>query len=160
MPIEAIKKMSQQTFRNKVKVAVTKAAYLYLSNEKQRRNKVTNVKHEELKMQKYLCPNGLDIQQVKLLFLLRARMVDVRVNFNNKYQDTLCPVCKEIDKPDTEQHVLQCSVLLQNTNLVMDKNLKFSQIFDSDVEIQISVTRMFEHFWSIRKKILSKSENK
>ena len=79
-------------------------------------------------------------------------MLDVRTNFENKYDDLLCPVCKE--KPDTQQHVLECSVLLQNTNFFTGSTVLYSDIFDSDVQKLRSLTQLFENLWKKRNKLL------
>jgi hypothetical protein len=70
-------------------------------------------------------------------------MLDVITNFENKYNDLLCPVCKE--KPDTQQHVLECSALLQNTNFITNSTVLYSDLFDSNVQKFRSVTQLFEN---------------
>ena len=79
-------------------------------------------------------------------------MHDVRTNLENKYDDLLCPVCKE--KPDTQQHVLECSVLLQNTNFITGSTVLYSDIFDSDVQKLRSLTQLFENLWKKRNRLL------
>ena len=150
--MESIKVMSKEEFGKKVRIAVSKAAFKFLRAEKQKRSKVREVKHDNLEMQNYLTPTGLSLKQAKLLFQLRSRMLDVRTNFKNKYNDLLCPVCKE--KPDTQQHVLECSALLQNTNFITDSTVLYSDIFDSDVQKLKSVTQLFDNLWKKRNKLL------
>ena len=150
--MESIKVMSKEEFGKKVRIAVSKAAFKFLRAEKQKRSKVREVKHDNLEMQNYLTPTGLSLKQAKLIFQLRSRMLDVRTNFKNKYNDLLCPVCKE--KPDTQQHVLECSALLQNTNFITDSTVLYSDIFDSDVQKLKSVTQLFDNLWKKRNKLL------
>ena len=102
-------------------------------------------------MQNYLAPKGLSLKQAKLLFQLRTQMLDVRTNFGNKYDDVLCPLCKE--KPDTQQHVLECSVLIQNTNLLTVSTAVYSDIFDSDIQKLRTVTWLFEFFCKKRNQL-------
>jgi hypothetical protein len=130
--MESMKMMTKEEFSKKVRSAVNKAALKFLTIEKRKRSKVKEVNHDNLTMQNYLSPNGLELKQAKLLFQLRSRMLDVRTNFGNKYDDVLCPLCKE--KPDTQQHVLEFSVLIQNTNLITVSTVVYSDIFESDIQ--------------------------
>ena len=122
LALEAIKVISKDAFQKLVKVAIHKAAFVYLNSEKQKRDKVKHVEHRYLKLQPYLCPGQLEIKEAKLLFQLRTKMVDVRENFKNKYPDTMCPVCMGICR-DSQEHVLECSVLLLNCNIVAKTKL-------------------------------------
>ena len=92
------------------------------------------------------------IQQTKLLFLLRSRMVDVKTNFENRYTDALCPVCE--DQLDTQQPVLECSVLMQNMNIITNATILHEHIFDSDHKKVTKVTQLFESLWKTRNKEL------
>ena len=111
------------------------------------------VPHDNFK-QEYFHPSILDIQEVKMLFMIRSRMVDVKMNFSNKYADTLCPVCKTVGVEDSQEHVMECVQLLNNKNILVNREIKYSYIFDSDVWKQIAATSMFDCLWNERKKIL------
>ena len=110
------------------------------------------VEHEKFQFQKYFQPSGSSIDEVKLLFQLRSRMVDVRINFKNKYDDTLCPLCKAAD--DSQEHVFSCTKLTTNKNILIDDDIEYSHIFHSDVKKQLSSVRMFKSLWIERKKLL------
>ena len=84
LTMDAIKMLSKEVLQKQLKVAVQKAAFKYLIGEKEKRNKVKHVDHTHLRLQPYLCPGILEIQEAKLLFQLRTRMIDVRENFKNK----------------------------------------------------------------------------
>ena len=58
-------------------------------------------------------------------------MVDVKMNFRNKYADTLCPVCKTVGVEDSQEHVMECVQLLNNKNILVNREIKYSHIFDS-----------------------------
>ena len=60
------------------------------------------------------------------------------------------------NEKDSHAHVLECSALLQNINMVTNSQVELSQIFDSNVEKQLEVTRLFQHFWNIKKKIIDR----
>lgn len=152
--MEVIKRFTKEAFKQKVSKAVNKAAFQYLCSEKKRMSKVMYVPHDNFKLQEYFHPSLLDIQEVKMLFMIRSRMVDVKINFRNKYADTLCPVCKTVGVEDSQEHVMECVQLLNNKNILANREIKYSHIFDSDVRKQIAATRMFYCLWNERKKIL------
>ena len=45
----------------------------------------------------------LQQKQGRILFKLRTRMISVRNNFKNKYEDLMCPRCKK--EIDDEKHL-------------------------------------------------------
>ena len=153
LTLETIKLMSKEEFQKVVKNAINKTAFAYLNVEKQKRDKVKHIEHRYLKLQPYLCPGNLNIREAKLLFHLRTRMVDVKENFRNKYPDTICPVCKG-DLKDTQEHVLVCSVLNHDRNMIVKSPVVFSWIFGTDVVKQSEVTRLFQYLWNLRTKFL------
>ena len=92
--MQEIKMMSKETIKERVKASISKAAVIYLTKEKNKKlSKIMNVAHSDFNLQPYFNPMSMDVNEAKLLFLLRSRMVEVRTNFRNKYSDILCPVC-------------------------------------------------------------------
>ena len=121
-------------------------------------SKVKYVPHDSLKLQKYFYPSILGVQESKLLFQSRSRMVEVKVNFRNKHQNTLCPVCKIVGTEDSQHHVFECVGLIKNKNIIMLNNVLYSHIFDEDTKKQVDALRMFNCLWIERKKILKLQE--
>jgi hypothetical protein len=132
MTLEAIIMMSKEEFQKVVKVAIHKAAFIHVNAVKEKRDNVKHVEHRYLKLQPYLYPGKVGVKEAKLLFQFRTRMADVKEIFINKYPDTTCPVCKGNSK-DTQEHVLECSVLIQDTNMIVKSQVVFSWIFGMDV---------------------------
>ena len=149
MEEDVIKDMSIEAFRAKVVSAVRNAAYEYLCTEKL---KIMYVNHKKFEFQSYLNHSVLDIHEAKLMFQLRSRMVDVKTNYSNRYDDTLCPVCKV--ENDTQEHVFKCTKLLQSKCILVASDILYTDIFISDVKKQIAALRMFSSLWTERKTIL------
>ena len=84
----------------------------------------------------------LEVSEAKLLFQLRARMTDVKVNFRNKYSDTRCPICKVEGNEDSQKHIFECKELVKNNNIVSNNDILYAHIFDSDVEKQKAALRV------------------
>ena len=152
--MEQIKTMSVDAFRDLTKQAISKAAFAHLCNEKAKLSKIMYVPHIELKMQQYLQPSVLEIVQSKLLFQLRSRMVEVKVNFRNKYSDLKCPACKVDGEEDSQQHIFSCIKLLKECKILVDNNIIYSDIFHKNIEKKAAAVRLFQYLWSARIKIL------
>ena len=154
LSLDDIKIMSKEVFKERVASAVQKAGFQFLSSEKSKMSKVMSVQHESLSLQEYFLPSFMNIQEAKMLFRIRSRMVDVKMNFKNKYSDTLCPVCKTVGINDSQEHVLECAQLLKNQNILANSDVLYVHIFESDIKKQTTALRMFNVLWDERKEIL------
>ena len=152
--LDEIKIMSKEVFKGKVSSAVQKAGYQFLSSEKLKMSKVMNVQHESLSLQEYFTPSFLNIQEAKMLFRIRSRMVDVKMNFKNKHTTTLCPVCETVGVNDSQEHILECAQLVKNQNILANSDIRYIHIFESDIKKQTTALRLFIVLWDERKKIL------
>ena len=150
--MEEIKMMSKETFKEIVKASISKAAFIYLTDEKEKLSKIMNVSHNDVNLQPYFNPMSMDVDEAKFLFLLRSRMVEVKTNFRNKYSDVLCPVCKISD--DTQQLLFECSELLKNINILISNDIQYSHIFSENTDKQKAALRLFKSMWKEREKIL------
>ena len=131
--------MSVDAFRAQTKKAIKMAAFAYLCSEKARLSKIMLVSHNDLEMLQYLQPSVLENVQAKLVFQLKSRMVEVKVNYKNKYSDLQCPVCKVDGEEDSQQHIFTCKKLLQENNILVDKNIIYSHIFHKDIELLLYI---------------------
>ena len=83
-------------------------------------------------------------------------MLEVKVNFKNKYSDLKCPICKESN--DSQEHIFECEQILKKCNIVVDKHILYSHIFEKDVETQVAALRLFQSLWSARQIFLAENE--
>ena len=100
----------------------------------------------------------MTIQQCKLLFSLRSQMLPVRINFKNSYADLSCQVCEEPDQ-DSQSHILQCEILVENEQMLVITQSKYSDLFASDVTKQSAITAIYEKLFKKRKEILKKKSS-
>ena len=154
LSMDDIKNISKEVLQKEVKECVEKAAFKYLLAEKGKREKVKYVEHNDMKMETYLCPSDMTTQEAKFLFLLRTKMVDVKVNFKNMYQDKMCPFCKSSE--DTQEHVLECSFLAQNNNILMSEKPDLKWIWSDDIKKQKEIVKIFRSVWKIQMKAVKK----
>ena len=89
--------MKKSKLKKLLDKAVEDKAFEELQLQKERHSKVMNWNYSKLKMQKYLKANKNDIkvEEAQILFKLRSRMADVKVNFRNKYEVLECDICKD-----------------------------------------------------------------
>ena len=147
--------MYEGNFNAHVKLCIRRRALEWLNSEKKSKSEV--VEHSELLLQNHLLPNILGNKQKKLLFLLRSRMIDVKVNFSEKYMNNkLFKICKE--ESESQEHVLKCKEILKQTNILVNGDIDYNHIFDKEVEKQANVTILFEKLWKLRNKIIKEND--
>ena len=88
------------------------------NKKKAEHSKVLQISHISSEMQPYLKPNTMLTEEAKFMFLLRTRMLDVRVNLSNKHKDINC-------------HFLTCCKLTDETSIVR-ANLIYESIIESN----------------------------
>ena len=88
--------------------------------------KVKNLEHNSLKMQKYLQPNQTKItnEEAQLVFKLRCRVTETKVNLKGKYDLLECDACGK--EEETQEHILLCTEI--NTNGKIDE-YKYEKLF-------------------------------
>ena len=78
-------------------------------------------------------------------------MVDVRLNYRNRYGDTSCPNCKAA--PDDQPHLLECSLLVDTTALA-SSTIQYENLFKSDLQEAVRVSRLLYTNFKKRKQLL------
>ena len=90
----------------------------------------------------------------KLLFQLRTRILDVKENFKHAYPDHVCPLCGS--ENDSQQHLLDCVTISEDSSSMIDPNVKYSDLFSNDVSKQAQITRLFRSQLKKRRRFLQK----
>ena len=76
----------------------------------------------------------------QLLFKLRSRMLDVKTNFENLYeQDLLCRTCRKPDAIEKENHLLECDMLKSEAET---ESVVFDDVF-GNIEKQTIAIKAF-----------------
>ena len=105
--------------------------------EKLKKLKCLNQYKAKIKRERYM--DILQQKQARILFKLRTRMISVRNNFKNKYEDLMCPRCKkEID--DEKYLFTKCEKLadIQNKYNINDPNEVFNEGLSKERIIKIA----------------------
>ena len=151
-----IKEMSENSFKLRVKSAVTCKAMEELTKLKNKHSKVMNIVHRKLEMQKYLKPNSLTNREAKFAFHSRTRMLKVRKNYGGSYSKHFCPICKDENEEDSQQHLLFCERLVDNNTLAEEVPV-YNDLFSEHLDKQIRIVRILVTNFKARTNIL-KSE--
>ena len=86
MSFDDIQGLSKQQFKTFLHVVIQEKALKYLNNLKNNHSKVSQNQHLVLDIEEYLLPENVeDVQLSKFIPQARMRMLDIRVNFKQKY---------------------------------------------------------------------------
>ena len=142
--LDEIKSMSKEAFKELVKQKCSKLAFSNLLKLKSSHSKLKNLSYDNLAMQPYLVDGAFTEEDVRLIFLFRTRMIDVRNNYKNMYTDHRCPLCAI--EFDTQEHLLTCP------KLPVSGNILYKDIYGSDT------TRMKVTFTALKTALSSREE--
>ena len=97
--------MKKSKLKKLLDKAVEDKAFEELQLQKGKHSKVMKLSYSKLKMQKYLKgnKNNSTVEEAQMIFKLRSRMADVKLNFRNKYEGLQCDICK--DEEETQNTI-------------------------------------------------------
>ena len=157
--LEEIKSMSIFKFRRIVVKAVRQKTFKDLNNLKNSHNKVKHIEYEKFEMQKYLKNPALSNHEAKFAFHARCRMLEVRKNYAQSFVEHFCPICRNIDCPDTQPHLLECECL-ESDNVVVADLPDYEQLFSDDVEKQVAIIKLLKNHFDKRKKLIDEEKRR
>ena len=103
-----IQEMTKVKWKSIVKQHIEEKTLIYLSTIKQSHSKVMKLDHRCLKMQEYMLPNKNNIskEEIQLIFKLRCKVMNVKMNLKNMYDSYECQICEE--EEESQIHIYQC----------------------------------------------------
>ena len=150
---------SKDLHKSNIKSKTMKAAFLYLKKRQSSHSKVREIIYNKLETQRYMTSPLFSNAEVSLLFSLRSKYLDCKMNFKNRYNndDLLCNFCKE--EQDDQQHILQCKTL--NSKLSSEEIapglVKYEDIYGDHLKQKVIVT-IFSKLLDIRKTMAEDSQ--
>ena len=152
-----IKNIKKNIFKKIVKKKVTALALHDLNKIKESHSKVQNIKYVNFNIKKYIISGLFNTKEICLLFKIRTRMLDVKINFRNFYADNKCRLC-EIEE-ETQNHLLNCPELIKNCpELYNDMIVKYEDIFSDNVKKQHRVTKLYIKVLAVWEKMTNNNE--
>ena len=141
---EQIKILSNFQFKSFLKKIIAEKALSHLNDIKSKHSKVLHIEHKRLKIQEYLQPkNVVNIQSTKFLLQARTRMIDLKMNFRNRFRkdDLKCPL--KCEENDSQLHLLQCKKI-QSLALSSLDLPEYDHLFSDQVLEQILIAAVLE----------------
>ena len=150
-----IEVMTEDNYKKLCKEKVIIKAFQYLQNKKQSHKSLNNIKYERLEMAHYLRANSFDltVKDRQFLFQCRTNDIDAKANRTWRYEDITCVSCKDLNQIETGKHILECSVL-QNQNNIISYIPDYNDLYSTEVQEQIYVSQVINENMKLRKKYL------
>ena len=152
LDVDHIQMTTENQFKTLVEKAIDDKCLEYLEKEKNKKQKVKHIQFDKLEMQNYLHPGLITTHQAKQIFLLRCRMLETKDNYPNKFSDDWCPLCDNGISKDSQQHLMLCPSIL--TGRMIKANLKYENLFESNVQNQLETSLIILENFKIRKEII------
>ena len=146
-----ISKMKQITFKKLVNEKIQELSISYLISLKNKHSKSENLS-ASYDMQPYLKNTNLSIEEKKIMFRIRNRLIDVKMNFKKKYNDMVeCRLCGAHE--ESQSHLVECSKILADTNIKVSlQNYTYSDIFSTHEPTQTHMVKTWKQImnkWKI-----------
>ena len=106
----------------------------------------------EVRTADYLTEPDFNTKQKQLLFKLRSRTLDVKLNFQGQHNNIWCISCGLF--PESQSHLLQCPQLVTRLNYLWGKTSKLNE-FDiySDVKRQKIIVNIYSDLLEVRENL-------
>ena len=136
-----------------MKIKPEKCATKYLREQKISHSKSKNLSFNGFKPAEYLLTKNLTTEEVRTLFQLRTRMIDVKRNFSSAYTNNMwCKLCNLFT--ETQQHLLECPELRIKTKKIIKFNeVEYRRIY-GNLKNQEKAAKTFKILLEARKDIL------
>ena len=104
MGIEEIEEMSKYKWKSRVKKRTWKKEQLEYYEWAEKSKKCNLMQRDKIEMKKYI--KEFKYETAKIIMEVRLGMVDVKSNYRNKHEDSLCRECGR--EEETVEHFIQC----------------------------------------------------
>ena len=154
-----IKKLSKYKFKQILNDKIKELSFKYLIKKKESHSKTENLNYNNLEVQSYLkSDSNLNNDEKQLLFKFRTRMIDVKINYRNRYLDSTCQL--GCDSEESQSHLFECEVLINKCeDLANNVKVEYEDIF-GDRTSQIDAIKLLTKMWNTREQILEISAQK
>ena len=151
-----ISKMSKTKFKTIVHKKVTNLALCELNQLKDKHSKSAYLASNSFAIAPYLNDSRFSRRETQVLFRLRSQTLDVRKNFGNQFNDTLCRICNLFS--ETQSHLLQCPIIAPKLKLLcLGPQIDEKYVFGS-VDEQLKVAKVYCKILDLRKEILDERD--
>ena len=124
---------------------------------KEKHSKVDSLEHPVLKMQPYLMPNDAKMkkEECQMIFQMRCRVTDTKVNQKNRYDSHECEACGLTD--ESQNHVLNCKVIIEmHGEFEISEIPPYENIMEGNVNEQANICKIFSKHLKILQNLKKK----
>ena len=129
-----IRSKSKESFKRIVKVKAQEYALKILTEKQQKHSKMENLIYTQLKPQKYLSLETIQVEQIRNIFQHRTRMAPYGENFRGKRVNVTCPLCHK--HLDNQSMSFQCEALLEKVEINCDQ----ADVYKDEITIKTAKT--------------------
>ena len=86
--------------------------------------------------------------EVQMIFKIRCRMLNIKMNMKNQYDTFTCLVC--LNEDETQKHVYECKEILKLNNKKHSEIPEYEEIFSGNVHKKVKIARILEENLKIR----------
>ena len=155
MNMDEIKNMKKSEFKRMLKEKTEEKSINDLNVVKSGHSKVKHLKHSMMQMRNYFKQTSMKQtkEEIQLIFKLRARMTDIKMNYKGIYDSFECSACKEEEESQT--HMFECKEILKKyeEDYKEEYKVEYEKIFDGKVKDQVEIARIFKKLMKIKDKI-------
>ena len=132
-----IEKMSKIKFKLILKDKINQQVLQFRNDKKNKTQYIKHLIHNEMALAEYLAPNELNISLEDKQFIFKCRTNDLNTRVNKPWMykniEIFCVSCMNINQPETQQHILQCPVLL-GKNEIISYIPEYSEIYSTNID--------------------------
>ena len=157
MTDEDIQELSKAKFKNIIMKKIENHALAELNKLKMKHEKSDYLNSSSFKTAQYLVDEKFSKSEAQLLFKLRSKTLNVKMNFSQMYSDNLCRVCKLF--PESQSHLLQCPDILPKLKLLSNSEKIEEKYIYGDIDKQLKVVKIYMKVLEIREELLEDIED-
>jgi hypothetical protein len=155
LSLEEIKVMKKSELKKILKKMVADVAFERLQKLKENHSKVINLKYHKLEMQMYLKASQHKLKQedAQMIFNLRSRMTEVKINYRGRYENFECEACKINE--ESQMHITECKEIIK-LRKEYKKPPEYSKLFNGSVKTQLEIAKDFTENMKIKENLNKK----
>ena len=153
---DSISGLNKDTWKKIVKEKCIEKALTDLNMEK--KSKLRDLVHKELKLQTYLASDKISIRNKKLLFSLRSRTLKLGYNYGSPGPCRLCED-EEQSVEETQQHIIACVKIREACQESGLRDAKYDDIFTEDETKLKTISELYRKAWETRELLLMEKDN-
>ena len=106
-------------------------------------------------MQKYLKASQYNLKQedAQMIFNLRSRMTEVKINYRGRYENFECEACKINE--ESQMHITECKEIIK-LRKEYKKPPEYSKFFNGSVKTQLEIAKDFTENMKIKENLNKK----